>query len=227
MIKRLHIPFVLLLVFSVGGVMDSRRAFADEYTYWSAGSGQIWNSGFGECWTGATGRTDPSCGDDHMMEEEPTPVMAAAPNLDVDGDGVPNSEDICSTTPVGNTVDVYGCTIKIEHSPVLSLRGVHFASDSSVLTSEARSMLDSALRKIRYSSGLQIDVVGHTDSRLSDSYNQALSERRARAVVDYLISRGIPASSLNARGMGERSPVASNDTREGRARNRRVEISFR
>ena len=72
-----------------------------------------------------------------------------------------------------------------------------------------------------------IDVEGHTDSRGSDSYNQALSERRTQSVADYLASQGVSASSLNPIGMGEGSPVASNDTREGRAQNRRVEVTIR
>ena len=222
--KKLHIPFALLLLFAVGSVIDSREAFADSPTYWSTNSGQIWKSGFGECWGGAMGRTDPACAGEVMMKEEAS-VMAAAPNLDDDGDGVPNSEDICWTTPAGNRVDVYGCTIKQGH--IVSLQGVHFDSDSSTLTSGAKSILNSVLGTINANSGSQIDVVGHTDSRLSDSYNQALSERRAQSVVDYLVSKGASASSLNARGMGEGSPVASNDTREGRAKNRRVEISSR
>ena len=223
--KKLHIPFALLLLFSVGSVIDSREAFANDQTYWGTNSGQIWKSGFGECWGGAMGRTDPSCGGAPMAVEEPAPVMMAGPNLDDDNDGVPNSEDVCWDTPAGDRVDIYGCTIKQGH--IVSLKGVHFASDSSALTSEAKSILNSALGTINANSDSQIDVVGHTDSRLSDSYNQALSERRAQSVVDYLVSNGASASSLNAIGMGEGSPVASNDTRDGRAKNRRVEITSR
>lgn len=69
-----------------------------------------------------------------------------------------------------------------------------------------------------------IDVVGHTDSVGSNAYNQALSERRANAVKDYLVSEGIDAGLIDAIGMGKREPVASNDTEEGQAKNRRVEI---
>jgi len=67
-------------------------------------------------------------------------------------------------------------------------------------------------------------VAGHTDSVGTDSYNQGLSERRANAVKDYLTAQGIKASRLTARGYGESRPVASNDTDEGRAENRRVEL---
>jgi outer membrane protein OmpA-like peptidoglycan-associated protein len=224
--KKLNLPFALLLLFSVGSVIDSREAFANDQTYWGTNSGQIWKSGFGECWGGAMGRTDPTCGGAPVAAADPGPVMAAGPELDDDGDGVPNSEDICWTTPAGNRVDLYGCTIS-EEELMVSLQGVHFASDSSTLTSEAKSILDGAVGAINAKSSSQIDVMGHTDSRLSDSYNQSLSERRAKSVADYLASKGVSASSLNAKGMGEGSPVASNDTREGRAKNRRVEVIAR
>lgn len=220
--KKLHLPFALLMLFSVGSVIDSREAFANEQTYWGTNSEQTWKSGFGECWSAAMGRTDPLCGGEVMMKEE-APVMMAAPNLDDDDDGVPNSEDTCWHTPAGDKVDIYGCTIEQGH--IISLQGVHFDSDSATLTSEAKSILNSALGTIRANSSSQIDVEGHTDSLLSDAYNQALSERRARSVVDYLISKGVSASSLNPMGRSEGSPVASNDTRTGRARNRRVEIT--
>jgi OOP family OmpA-OmpF porin len=65
-------------------------------------------------------------------------------------------------------------------------------------------------------------VEGHTDSTGADAYNQALSERRANAVLKYLVDAGVPAARLSARGFGESEPVADNDTAEGRAQNRRV-----
>jgi outer membrane protein OmpA-like peptidoglycan-associated protein len=71
-----------------------------------------------------------------------------------------------------------------------------------------------------------IDVYGHTDSTGSDAYNQALSERRARAVADYLTSRGVSYSRIRSQGFGETQPVASNDTEAGRSANRRVEIKI-
>jgi outer membrane protein OmpA-like peptidoglycan-associated protein len=68
-------------------------------------------------------------------------------------------------------------------------------------------------------------VVGHTDSRGRDAYNQALSERRAASVKDYLVAGGFPAGQIGTVGMGETQPVADNDTDEGRAKNRRVVIT--
>ena len=222
--KQLSIALSMFLLISAGSVIESREAFADNVGYWTNSSGEVWKSGFGECWRGKNGATDEMCGGVVMEKMEEAP-MAAAPNLDDDGDGVPNSEDICWTTPAGDTVDIYGCTISQE--PIVSLQGVHFDNDSSALTSEAKSILDSAVGAINARSSSLIDVEGHTDSRGSDSYNQALSERRAQSVADYLASQGVSASSLNPIGMGEGSPVASNDTSEGRAQNRRVEVTIR
>jgi OOP family OmpA-OmpF porin len=69
-----------------------------------------------------------------------------------------------------------------------------------------------------------VRVEGHTDSQGSESYNQALSERRANTVLNYLVSNGIDGDRLSASGFGENSPVADNATAEGRARNRRVDL---
>jgi OOP family OmpA-OmpF porin len=79
-------------------------------------------------------------------------------------------------------------------------------------------------------SGVDLEMViatGHTDSIGSDAYNQKLSERRAAAVKDYLVSKGIPASKITTIGKGESQPVATNKTAEGRQKNRRVDIEFK
>jgi len=101
---------------------------------------------------------------------------------------------------------------------------VHFGFDSATLTSEAKSILDNAANAINSRSGSSFTVEGHTDSNGPEDYNQSLSERRANSVKDYLTSKGVAASSLRAVGKGESTPVASNDTRDGRAQNRRVDV---
>jgi len=106
------------------------------------------------------------------------------------------------------------------------IEGVNFATDSSKITPAGQATLAEAADGIKQS-GVAYEVGGHTDSVGSDSYNQRLSERRANAVKNDLISRGVPASQLTAVGYGETRPVASNDTAEGRAANRRVEINPR
>jgi outer membrane protein OmpA-like peptidoglycan-associated protein len=104
--------------------------------------------------------------------------------------------------------------------------GVTFAVDSATISPSFQSTLDRiAGSLVTYPDSL-IDVYGHTDSTGSDSYNQTLSERRAKAVSDYLTMRGVSGARVRYQGFGEQYPVASNDTAEGRARNRRVEIKI-
>jgi len=99
-----------------------------------------------------------------------------------------------------------------------------FATDSSAISPAVRSDLNKvAASLVRYPNSL-VQVIGHTDSDGSASYNQALSERRANAVADQIQAGGVPYNRLAIIGRGEDQPVASNLTPEGKARNRRVEI---
>ncbi|MBM4227923.1 MAG: OmpA family protein [Gammaproteobacteria bacterium] len=86
------------------------------------------------------------------------------------------------------------------------------------------SKLDEAVRIMNEHPGIRINVEGHTDSMGSDAYNQKLSDQRSASVVSYLLSKGVAADRMRARGFGESRPVASNDTGEGRAQNRRVDL---
>lgn len=104
------------------------------------------------------------------------------------------------------------------------LRGVNFDFDSATLRAEAKAILDEAARLLRDDTSLRVAVDGHTDAIGSDDYNQRLSEKRARSVADALVAREIGAPRLTATGYGESKPAASNDTEEGRAQNRRVEL---
>ena len=104
--------------------------------------------------------------------------------------------------------------------------GVTFATNSSVVSPAFRSTLDQIAQSLRDYPNSLVDVYGYTDSTGSDSFNQALSERRAKAVSDYLNSRGIASSRMRWQGFGETGAIASNDTIDGRAKNRRVEIKI-
>jgi OOP family OmpA-OmpF porin len=107
---------------------------------------------------------------------------------------------------------------------VIELEGIHFEFDKATLKPEAMTVLDQAAALLKKHERVVVEVAGHTDSIGSEEYNQGLSERRATAVKDYLNSKGVRASRLTSRGYGESRPVASNDTDEGRAENRRVEL---
>lgn len=102
----------------------------------------------------------------------------------------------------------------------------YFATDSAVLTPAARAALDALLNQHRDMHFARMDVDGYTDSTGSAAHNQALSKRRADAVAAYLREHGLQADAFAAAAHGPANPVASNDMQEGRARNRRVEISL-
>ena len=147
-------------------------------------------------------------------------VDAVGCELDSDGDGVVDRLDQCPGTPAGAKVDARGCEL------VITLKGVNFEFDSDRLTADSTVILDQAVAVLKQRPNAAIEVQGHTDARGKDAYNLKLSERRARAVQDYLVKAGIPAGQLTATGFGEAQPVASNDTDEGRAENRRVDLKF-
>ncbi|WP_430426807.1 OmpA family protein [Parasphingorhabdus sp.] len=103
---------------------------------------------------------------------------------------------------------------------------VTFAVDSSAIDPEFQSTLGTVADTLSQYEKSYVDVLGHTDSTGSDSYNQSLSERRAASVASFLTNSGVQRERLATRGFGESQPVASNSTEEGRAANRRVEIKI-
>jgi len=105
------------------------------------------------------------------------------------------------------------------------LRGVNFDFDKSNIRADARPVLDEAISTLKEAGDIRVSVEGHTDSRGTDEYNEGLSIRRANAVADYLEDGGITRSRLEVTGFGETKPIATNDTDDGRAQNRRVELN--
>lgn len=103
---------------------------------------------------------------------------------------------------------------------------VNFGFDSSALTSAAKANLDKLALVLKNNLDTNINIYGHTDSRGTDEYNLSLSDRRAAAVRSYLISQGVAPGRMITMGVGEKEPVASNDTDAGRADNRRVEFAI-
>jgi len=104
------------------------------------------------------------------------------------------------------------------------LRNVNFDFDKSNVRPDAEPILDEAVRLLKEEGEVTIICQGYTDSIGSASYNQGLSIRRANAVKQYLVNHGIPANRITVQGMGEKDPVATNATADGRAQNRRVEL---
>lgn len=148
-------------------------------------------------------------------------AKAVVAEKDTDGDGVVDSSDECPGTAKGLTVDGRGC-VALES---FVLKGVSFASGSDVLQPGAKTILDSAVSALKkVPAGDTVEIGGHTDSMGNPANNQKLSQKRAESVRAYLISKGISAESLTAKGYGADQPVADNKTAKGRADNRRVEF---
>ena len=102
-----------------------------------------------------------------------------------------------------------------------------FATGSDQLTDDGKAAVDGVVEQLRsFDKVKTITIVGHTDSSGSEAFNQALSEKRANAVRDHLVSRGVNPALLNSSGMGESSPIADNKTKDGRQQNRRVEVNI-
>ena len=138
---------------------------------------------------------------------------------DKDGDGVYDENDLCPNTEAGKKVDQRGCPVIL-----LTLHGINFNSDSSKVLPDSEQILAKAVTALQDSVGVSVIIEGHTDNTGTPSYNQLLSERRAKAVLDFLVANGIENERLVSVGKGESSPVASNNTKEGRYQNRRVEL---
>ncbi len=159
---------------------------------------------------------------------EPTPAPAApvaqAP-MDSDRDGVVDSMDACPNTSRNLAVDSRGCVI-LDASQREQTLAVHFDTNQSVVKDEYQIEIEEFADFLREYNNTTVVIEGHTDSDGAEDYNQALSERRANAVMNVLINRyRIAASRLSAVGYGESRPVATNSTAAGKAQNRRIDAS--
>jgi OOP family OmpA-OmpF porin len=140
---------------------------------------------------------------------------------DSDGDGIPDHLDACPN--VAGLAEFNGCPPP--PPPPLDLAVVvFFGTDLIKLDAEDKGKLDKLAAELIKSEETTIIAQGHTDITGSASYNQGLSERRAQAVKDYLIEKGVPAERVAIKGFGEDQPADSNETEEGKANNRRVEF---
>lgn len=150
-----------------------------------------------------------------------TAVDARGCPADADGDGVPNEIDQCPDTPPGLRVDATGC---VRTAQTVVLQGVNFEFNKDTLTADSRVVLSRVAKGLLSQKDLRVEIAGHTDSVGSDAYNERLSDRRAGSVKTFLIGQGVSPAQLVSRGYGESQPVSTNDTDDGRAKNRRVEF---
>ena len=152
------------------------------------------------------------------MVAAPVVVPAAMGPGDEDGDGVTDDKDACPGTPRGIAVDERGCWAMSN--------ALLFAFDSAVIKKDFYPVLNETKVIFDKYPAMKVQIDGHADATGSDAYNQKLSERRANAVKNYLVkSVGIEASRLSAVGYGESKPAYPNDTKDNRAKNRRVEFT--
>jgi len=152
--------------------------------------------------------------------------------FDSDIDGVRDVDDQCPHSIPTDKVDETGCVPVVEIAQQVvkklnvALKGVLFETNSAKLTATSLATLDRVATVLLDAKDINIEVQAYTDSRGRDSYNLQLSDKRANSVMEYLISKGIVASRMKAKGYGEAQPIVSNDTAEGRTQNRRVEFKI-
>jgi len=166
---------------------------------WKNASGQCWRAGY---WTPAMAIAE--CDPDLMPKPAATPPPPPPPPP------APAKPAPAKPKPVAEKVTLAA--------------DVLFDFDKSVLKSEGKAKLDDLATKVNAINLEVVIAIGHTDSIGSDAYNQKLSVRRAESVKAYLVSKGVAPNRIYTEGKGEKQPVASNKTKDGRAKNRRVEI---
>ena len=144
---------------------------------------------------------------------------------DADGDGVDDTHDKCPNTPAGTVVDAVGCQVLFtsEREPLVLL-GVNFETGRSRLTVSSYDVLDQVAASLVAHPEVRVEIAGYTDNTGSAAVNRRLSNARALAVRSYLARKGVAPDRMVAAGYGPANPMASNETAEGRAENRRVEL---
>ena len=157
------------------------------------------------------------------------------PDPDNDGDGIPDEEDGCpdAAETINGVDDGDGCPdegdtkVEVTDEKIETDERIHFDSDRATIKQRSFSILEQVAAALKAHPEIaQVRIEGHTDGHGKDLYNLALSQRRANAVRAFLIDRGVAAARLESRGYGENEPIATNETKEGRSENRRVEITI-
>jgi OmpA-OmpF porin, OOP family len=193
----------------IAAAVLATAAGAQEVHNWRSAAGDVWKNASGECWRDASWTpATAAAGCDGALMAAPAAATPAAP---------------AAATPAAAAAAAAAAPVAAA-SKVTYAADAFFDFDKSVLKAEGKAKLDDLVGKVK---GINLEViiaVGHTDSTGPDGYNQKLSVARSEAVKAYLVSKGIEKSRVYTEGKGEKQPVADNKTKEGRAKNRRVEI---
>jgi outer membrane protein OmpA-like peptidoglycan-associated protein len=169
--------------------------------------------------------------DDECVDEPGVPEYKGCPIPDTDGDGLLDPDDDCPEEPETKNgfKDADGCPDEVPKEVAKFtgvIEGIFFDTAKASIRKKSRPKLDAAVEVLQKFSDLRIEISGHTDSKGDDEYNRELSEKRADAVKDYLVGKGVSADRIETRGAGENEPRESNGTKAGRAKNRRIEFKL-
>ena len=205
------------LAMLVAAAALSAVAGAQSVDNWRSATGEVWKNATGLCWRDATwtpATAAVGCDGAIVAAPKAAPAPAPAPKpapAVVAPAAKPAPAPAAKPQPPAATKVTYAAD-------------AFFDFDKAVLKAEGKAKLDDLVGKVK---GINLEViiaVGHTDSVGADAYNQKLSVQRAEAVKAYLVTKGIEKNRVYTEGKGEKQPVADNKTKEGQAKNRRVEI---
>ncbi len=194
-------------------------ASAHDSGNWQSSAGEVWKNTPGECWrTGFWTPANALPGCDGAITEKPKAMVKPDPVMPTP-EIAPAPAPAAAPAPAPAPAPAAAVSSKVTYAA-----DAFFDFDKSVIKPEGKAKLDDLADKVKAINLEVIIAVGHTDSVGSDAYNQKLSLRRSQAVKAYLVSKGIDKTRIYTEGKGEKQPVADNKTKEGRAKNRRVEI---
>ncbi len=214
----------------VASVAMATAAGAQTVDNWRNSSGDVWKNSVGQCWrnsswtpaTAAQGCDGAIVPQPAAPAAAPAPAPAPAPRAAAPAPA-PAPAAAPAPAPAARPAPA-PAQPPAAASKVTYASDAFFDFDKAVLKPEGKAKLDDLVGKVKGISLEVIIAVGHTDSVGADAYNQKLSVRRAEAVKAYLVSKGVEKNRVYTEGKGEKQPVADNKTKEGRAKNRRVEI---
>jgi len=207
--KKLWMPLLTAAGVALSFSASAQSTNKTKDGYWNQGGsgGPIWKNTVNQCWKSnywTPAMAIEECDPDLVPKPAPKPVATPPPPTK------PAAKPAAKPAPVAEKVTLAA--------------DVLFDFDKAVIKSEGKSKLDDLANKVKAINLEVVIAIGHTDSIGADAYNQKLSVRRAESVKAYLVSKGVEPNRIYTEGKGEKQPVASNKTADGRQKNRRVEI---
>ena len=164
------------------------------------------------------------------MKTDDPKTNGCPPPKDRDGDAILDADDACPDVPGEKNEDPkkHGCPVaRVEKGQIVIREQVQFAYNSAKILNTSDYILEAVKKILDENPQIKkVSIEGHTDSKGGDAYNKALSQRRAKSVVTWLVQHGVDSKRLVSKGFGEEKPIDSNDTEDGRANNRRVELQI-